>query len=65
MEWPTNSSYDTITTSVYYRSAAGYPESGEDSTEYYLHVCPACFKDVLIPLLKKAGIIFNEQERDW
>ena len=46
------------------KDGSNYPEGGS-GTEYEIDICPACFKDRLVPWLESQGADIEEQEWDW
>lgn len=61
-----SSSYDVdeveVEVTVRQKDGSSYPEGGS-GTEIVVDICPACFKDKLVPFLRSQGA--DIEEREW
>lgn len=52
-------------TEVRYKSGRSECWGGGCATEFEADICPACFKNKLIPWLQDQGATIRESESDW
>jgi hypothetical protein len=66
-EWITGSyEYDRTEVSVTIKNREGYEcADGGDGTECEIDLCPACFRDKLVPWLKEQGANVDYVKWDW
>jgi len=55
--------YDVERTAVLYETGAVYPEGGYYERHSF-DICPACFRDILIPLMIKHGAVIRDETVD-
>lgn len=53
-----------IEVTVRQKEGSSYPEGGS-GTKYIIDLCPACFKNKLIPCLQAMGARIEQMEWDW
>ena len=53
-----------IKVTVKQKEGSSYPEGGM-GTEYRIDLCPACFKDRVIPWLVSQGAAIKQEDWDW
>jgi hypothetical protein len=60
--------FDILDTTVHMvvkgEEGSSYPEGGW-KTEYWLDICPDCFKEKLVPWFEEQGGRVREKEVDW
>jgi len=54
----------TVMVEVSQEEGESYPDGGS-GTGYEIDLCPACFKDRLVPWLRSEGAVVEEKEWDW
>lgn len=56
--------YDTDETELRWRTGANYPDGGHGK-ETTIDICPACFKDKLIPWVESQGGKPTAKDWEW
>jgi hypothetical protein len=63
-DWDKNDFYEVLETEVSMRTGFNYPES-DDTEEIRFDICPKCFMEKLVPLLKELGAEPTKEEHNW
>ena len=62
--WERESSYDVLETEVKMKTGSSYPEGGSGE-EISFDICPTCFTEKLVPVLKELGAEPTVSDWEW